>query len=726
MAFDKMLFMICATPLFALDILVYILSLAWVPKLLPKFLYSVAVGKATETHGAPRRSAKEPDKFITTFGAATTVFEMTKAAVKQHGDKTAMISRKFVELKKVKETDRFPSKIFDDSRLQKFTYDEFGEQIIHFGAGLRKLGLEPIPQGQKSFDETKGSFVMVIFEDTCQQWTMGIQAAFTQSITVATCYATLGDDAVVSAVNETGATALLLNWKNALKFSKLANTMPTLKTIIASTHEMPDGEPTPLPPPGSKVQIVSSDELMDLGFEEQASYPPVPPQPNDVAVIMYTSGSTGKPKGVVMTHAHLVAAVSGMAENVPIEQDDVYVSYLPLAHILALQIEIILITIGATVCYSDPRELAKALPMFQPTLFAGVPKVYEILKSALEKKIAAGSPVVELIFQNLMAWKISVIKAGFDTPVSNLFFKLISKKVFGGVLRFGVAGGGPMAESLQRFCQACFCCPIIQGYALTETCVGGCFQATEDNRCGVVGPPVPCVEVMLQSEPDIKDSAGISYLHTDTVGSKGEAVIGRGEICMRGPCVSLGYYKLPEKTKEEYDEEGWFHTGDIGQFTADGVIQIVDRKKNLVKLKGGEYVALESMENAFVASPFAVSVCVVANGDLDAPLAIVRADNEHLEQWAADEKIAYESLQELAEKQETGKAVLKSMVAAGKEAGLTALELRVRDCAIITDVEWTAGNGMTATMKIDRRQIFNMHADELNAMLKRNGVQPSK
>jgi long-chain acyl-CoA synthetase len=439
---------------------------------------------------------------------------------------------------------------------------------------------------------------------------------------------------------------------------------------------------------------------------------------------MSTSGSTGKPKGVVMTHAHLVAAVSGMAENVHLQKDDVYVSYLPLAHILALQVENALIITGATICYSDPRELAKALPMFQPTIFAGVPKVYELLKSALEKKIAAGPPLLKLIFQNLMAWKISVIKAGFDTPVSNLFFNLVSKKVFGGVLRFGVTGGGPMGESLHRFSQACFCCPIIQGYALTETCVGGCFQATEDTRCGVVGPPVPCVEVMLQSEPDIKDSAGLPYMHTDTVGSKGETVIGRGEICMRGPCVSHGYYKLPDKTKEDYGEEGWFHTGDIGQFTADGVIQIVDRKKNLVKLKGGEYVALEPMENAFVTSPFAMAVCVVANGDLDGPCAIVLADNVHLKQWAAENEIAYESLQELAEKQETRKAVVKSMVGAGKEAGLTALELRVQDCIVITDLEWTPGNGMTATMKIDRRQIFNMHADELNAMLKRNGVQP--
>jgi long-chain acyl-CoA synthetase len=441
---------------------------------------------------------------------------------------------------------------------------------------------------------------------------------------------------------------------------------------------------------------------------------------------MYTSGSTGKPKGVVMSHAHLVAGVSGMAENVHLDRDDVYVSYLPLAHILAFQVENVMIINGATICYSDPRELAHSMPMFKPTVFAGVPKVYDILKSGLEKKIAAGPHLFKLIFQNLIDWKIAVLQVGLDTPVSNIMFKIISKKVFGRVLKFGVTGGGPMNETLYRFCVACFCCPIIQGYALTETSVGGCFQSTKDTRYGVVGPPVPCVEAMVQSEPGFKDSGGLPYLYTDSAGGNGEAVLGRGEICFRGPCVSYGYYKLPDKTKEDYDVKGWFHTGDIGQFTADGVIQIIDRKKNLVKLKSGEYVALESMESAFVDSPFAMAVCAVADGDLDGPLVIVRANNHKLKQWATENNVAYKSMKELAERQETRNAVVDSMVEAGRLAGLTALELRVQDCAIITDAKWTPGHGMTATMKIDRRQILAIHADELNAMLKRNGVYAAK
>jgi hypothetical protein len=290
---EKIIFQICALPIFALDIAVYIFQATWLSKLFPKEPYSVAVGEATSSHGTPRRYAKNPDTFITTFGGhAHTVYDMTQAAVKSFGERTAMISRKFVEMKKLKPTDRFPSKIFDDTQLQNTSYNEFGQQIAYFGAGLRSVGLQPIPAldgSMESFDNANGPFIIVIFEDTCSQWTVGLQGAFTQSITVATCYATLGDDAVVAAVNETGATALLLNWKNALKFAKLASKMPSLKTIIASTHEMPDGEKTPVAPPGSKVKIISSDELLDLGKENAHKFPPVPPKVSGIMLCYHAT-----------------------------------------------------------------------------------------------------------------------------------------------------------------------------------------------------------------------------------------------------------------------------------------------------------------------------------------------------------------------------------------------------------------------------------------------------
>lgn len=287
--------LLCLLPILIWDVVLYIISLQWIFQLWWKMTTgkqsSVAVGDATDTHGIPRRSIVSPSKLI---ASDKTLYDMIQDAVQEYGDKTALVSRKFVELKKLKPTDKFPTKIYDDDQIEELTYQDFGEEIKAFGAGLRAIGMEPFPSGQ-SFESTQGPHVMVIFEDTCKQWTIGMHGALSQSLTVATCYATLGDDAVVSAVNETGAASLLLNWKNAEKFASIADKMPTLKYIIASTYEMPDGTPTPLPPKrNSKVQIISTEELSDLGEREEHKFPPVPPQLNDVAVIMYTSGSTGK------------------------------------------------------------------------------------------------------------------------------------------------------------------------------------------------------------------------------------------------------------------------------------------------------------------------------------------------------------------------------------------------------------------------------------------------
>jgi len=692
-------------------------------------MQSVAVSSIknndSSSHGNPRRSPKvsKDGDLESSFQDAKTIYEVTKNATDKYGDHVAMQHFKFLELKKIKDTDRYPTKHYSNA-LVKITYDELGKKICRFGIGLRSIGMDP-QQNITNFDTAEGKFTLVIYEDTCKEWSIAMQGALSQSMVIATCYATLGDNAVVSAVNETGATAIMVNWKNSKKFCDLAEQMPTLKTIIASTHELPKDSEIYRPLNSDKIQVVSFEEIIDMGKESK--FEPNPPKPSDVAVIMYTSGSTGKPKGVVMKHSHLVAGLAGMSSNVHLrEKEEVYVSYLPLAHILALQIDNVVLWAGCTSSYNDSRALSQEMQRFKPTIFAGVPKVWEMLQTGLEKKLSKGPTSLKIIFDILLVWKIWMLTMGMDTPASNMFFGLICSKVFGRKrIEFGVTGGGPMSESLQLFCRAVFNSPIIQGYALTETCVGGCFQALFDQRSGVVGPPVPCVEIALQSELDIKDNQGFPYLASDRTGAKGERVIGRGEICMRGPCISSGYYKLPDKTKEDFDEEGFFHTGDIGQFTSDGCIQIVDRKKNLVKLKGGEYVAIEAMESVFIGSPYVSALCVIANGDLDGPLAIAIADNDALEEWAKNANIGYDSVHILAKTDGARKEVVKSFIEKGKEGGLTKLELRIKDCVLITDDEWKPGHGMTASMKMDRKSILKIHEDKLLAMYKRQGVKIS-
>ena len=148
--------------------------------------------------------------------------------------------------------------------------------------------------------------------------------------------------------------------------------------------------------------------------------------------------------------------------------------------------------------------------------------------------------------------------------------------------------GGPLHSEIQTFIRAAFGIPLVQGYGLTETTAGLSIQADDDIRSGIAGVPLPCCEVKLLSCPDISDKASLPYMSTDTVDNEGNPIFGRGEILVKGLNIGVGYYMMPEKTKEDFDADGFFHTGDIGQFMNDGSLRIVDRKKNLVKLKGGE------------------------------------------------------------------------------------------------------------------------------------------
>lgn len=388
--------MIFALPFIVVDLCLYILSFAWVSKLSPARMRSVKVGDAVGVKGPPRRSPGFEKGLLETNyqDDANTVFDVVYKNCQRFGDAPAQLSRKFIELKKLKETDRFPSKIYDkdNSTIETITYSQFAVNIRNFGAGLRAMGMEPVPKMKKGqqFDDLKGNFKMVIFEDTCRQWSTALHGAFSQSMTVATCYATLGEEAVITAVNETESSTLFLNWKKAARFAELSDRMPSLKYIIASTYEMSESDK--VPKGNNKIAILSSDDVLELGEKNVKNFSINPPSPSDIAVLMYTSGSTGKPKGVMMPHSCLVASISGMRVEINVrELQECYVSYLPLAHVLAMQCENAMYASGAKVCYTDPRELPKSMPIYGPTLHAGVPKVWDLFKNGLLSKLKGES-----------------------------------------------------------------------------------------------------------------------------------------------------------------------------------------------------------------------------------------------------------------------------------------------------------------------------------------------
>lgn len=239
-----------------------------------------------------------------------------------------------------------------------------------------------------------------------------------------------------------------------------------------------------------------------------------------------------------------------------------------------------------------------------------------------------------------------------------------------------------------------------------------------DLRPGICGVPIPSVEVKLRSVPDINDKTGAPYLKTDTRDVDGNKICGRGEILVKGNSVSLGYYRMPEKTKEVFGEDGFFSTGDIGQFMEDGSIRIVDRVKNLVKLKGGEYIAIENMEMTYGNSSFvdaiAGGICCYGDGDMDRPVALMQLNEVVAMNWAKENGVSGD-FDTVKKSKELNAAVLKDMHNEGKKGGLSHLEKLV--AITFLGEPWTPENGcLTAANKLQRRAVVEMFKDEYEAV----------
>lgn len=248
--------------------------------------------------------------------------------------------------------------------------------------------------------------------------------------------------------------------------------------------------------------------------------------------------------------------------------------------------------------------------------------------------------------------------------------------------------------------------PIGQGYGLTETCAGGTFSEFDDTSVGRVGAPLPCSFVKVVDWPEG------GYLTTDSPMPRGEIVIG-------GPNVTLGYFKNDGKTKEVYkvDERGmrWFYTGDIGQFHADGCLEIVDRKKDIVKLQHGEYVSLGKVEAALVVSLYVDNLMIHADPFHSYCVALVVASQHAVEEWASKKGVSFSDFAELCEREETIKEVHSSLVKAAKEARLEKFEIPAK--IRLLSNPWTPESGLvTAALKLKRDIIRKTFSEELSKL----------
>ena len=294
--------------------------------------------------------------------------------------------------------------------------------------------------------------------------------------------------------------------------------------------------------------------------------------PDDLATIVYTSGTTGDPKGVMLAHRNLVDMTRSCLEAFDVGHDDVELSFLPLSHVLERvnSILVLLAAGGSSWLSRGVDRLTSDIQECRPTVIVAVPRVYEKMHQGVMERVHGASPTRRALFR----WALAQGRRrsrGQPAPLYPLADRLVlhalRERLTGGRLRFFVSGGAPLSREVEEFFWA-FGVPIYNGWGMTETSSGATSNTETDHRFETVGRPLPGVQIRIA---------------------------GDGEVLVRSPGNMLGYYRNPEATAEVL-EDGWIHTGDVGELDGEGFLRITDRKKDLIKTAGGKFVAPQPLE----------------------------------------------------------------------------------------------------------------------------------
>ncbi|XBH90959.1 hypothetical protein VPH35_082479 [Triticum aestivum] len=532
------------------------------------------------------------------------------------------------------------------------TYGEASTSRTAIGSGLIYHGI------------SEGARIGLYFINR-PEWIIIDHACAAYSYVSVPLYDTLGPDAVQFIVNHATVEAIFCVPQTLSTLLSFLTQMPCVRLIVVVGG---DNANTPSTTAAAGVEIITYSRLHSQGKMSSQTYRP--PKPEDVATICYTSGTTGTPKGAVLSHENLIANVAGSSLGVKFYPSDVYISYLPLAHIYERANQIALLHYGVAIGFyqGDNLKLMDDLAALRPTVFASVPRLYNRIYSAITNAVKDSGGLKERLFRTAYNAKRQALVNGRNP--SPMWDKLVFNKIkarLGGRVRLMTSGASPLSADVMEFLRICFGGEVLEGYGMTETSCVITTMDIGDKLIGHVGSPNPSCEVKLVDVPEM------NYTCEDQP-------YPRGEICVRGPTIFRGYYKDEVQTRDVIDNDGWLHTGDIGLWLPGGRLKIIDRKKNIFKLAQGEYIAPEKIENVYAKCKF-IAQCFIYGDSFNSFLvAIVAVEPDVLKAWAASQGIQSEDLRQLCVDPRAKAAVLADMDSIGKEAQVS---LCTSDCTYI-------------------------------------------
>ena len=570
-----------------------------------------------------------------------------------------------------------------DGEYQWVTYEQVGQMIEHFQSALAEMGIGP--------DDT-----VAVIEDNSVKWAVGAYATYQRGAKYCPMYtAQQPKDWKYIIGNSDANVVLCANREVYDQIQPLIEKYEHLQHAILLR--------------GDAEHEDHFDNLLEKGAESPAE--PESPDKDDLAMLIYTSGTTGNPKGVRLSHWNICSNINAVESLIPIGEDDVSLAFLPWAHSFGHTVELhTLISKGASLgLVEDISKIVQNLSEVRPTLLFSVPRIFNRIYDKVNKQIKKDGGIKQKLFNAALANSAKIREAeqegtepSFWVRLKDWFFdKLIFSKVrnkFGGRLKYAFSGGAALSPEVANFIDGLHI-TVYEGYGLTETSPIATANAPGRRKIGSVGQPIPGVEVSIREMEDYEE--------------------GVGEVCIKGPNVMQGYHKLEDETEQVLDDDGTFHSGDLGEIDEDGFLWIIGRVKSQFKLENGKYVVPGPVEEQYKLSPY-INQIMIEGTNREYNIALIVPDFESLGEWiqenrpelsdaSRDEQFEDERVRELFEHElERWGDVLKPYE-------------RARNFGLIEEEFSTENDMQTPTMKLKRRNILKEYGDLIDRLYEQRG-----